>query len=81
MALVGVELETLGSEPDVLTTRPPPCAAMKTIADSATVTVSMASSTNFHLIALFIGSIRGLYQLETAKFMHKFDQQHLPIIF
>ena len=26
MALVGVELETLVSEPDALTTRPPPCA-------------------------------------------------------
>ena len=25
--------------------------------------------------------IRGLYKLETAKFMHKFHQQHLPIIF
>ena len=25
MALVGVELETLVSEPDALTTRPPPC--------------------------------------------------------
>ena len=27
MALAGVELETLVSEPDALTTRPPPCAA------------------------------------------------------
>ena len=27
MALVGVELETFVSEPDALTTRPPPCAA------------------------------------------------------
>ena len=26
MALVGVELQTLVSEPDSLTTRPPPCA-------------------------------------------------------
>ena len=26
MALVGVELETFVSEPDALTTRPPPCA-------------------------------------------------------
>ena len=26
-------------------------------------------------------SIRGLHQLETANFMHKFHQQHLPIIF
>ena len=26
IALVGVELETLVSEPDALTTRPPPCA-------------------------------------------------------
>ena len=26
MALAGVELETLVSEPDALTTRPPPCA-------------------------------------------------------
>ena len=26
MALVGVELETLVSEPDALTIRPPPCA-------------------------------------------------------
>ena len=26
MALVGVELETLVSEPDALTNRPPPCA-------------------------------------------------------
>ena len=26
MALVGFELETLVSEPDALTTRPPPCA-------------------------------------------------------
>ena len=25
MALAGVELETLVSEPDALTTRPPPC--------------------------------------------------------
>ena len=28
MALVGVELETLVSEPDALTTRPPPCATI-----------------------------------------------------
>ena len=28
MALVGIELETLVSEPDALTTRPPPCAAL-----------------------------------------------------
>ena len=27
MALVGIEHETLVSEPDALTTRPPPCAA------------------------------------------------------
>ena len=27
MALVGVELETLVSESDALTTRPPPCAS------------------------------------------------------
>ena len=27
MALAGVELETLVSEPDALTTRPPPCAS------------------------------------------------------
>ena len=27
MALADVELETLVSEPDALTTRPPPCAA------------------------------------------------------
>ena len=27
MALVGVELDTLISEPDALTTRPPPCAS------------------------------------------------------
>ena len=25
MAIVGIELETLVSEPDALTTRPPPC--------------------------------------------------------
>ena len=31
---------------------------------------------NSHLL-----SIRGLYQLEIAKFMFKFHQQHLPIIF
>ena len=29
MALVGVELETLVSEPDALTTRPSPCADMR----------------------------------------------------
>ena len=28
MAVVGIELETLVSEPDALTTRPPPCAIM-----------------------------------------------------
>ena len=31
MALVGVELETLVSEPDALTTRPPPCAQSCTV--------------------------------------------------
>ena len=31
MALAGVELETLVSEPDALTTRPPPCATTKKI--------------------------------------------------
>ena len=31
MALVGVELETLVSESDALTTRPPPCAAEKIV--------------------------------------------------
>ena len=30
MALVGIELETIVSEPDALTTRPPPCAVFKT---------------------------------------------------
>ena len=30
MALVGVELETLVSEPDALTTRPLPCASIVT---------------------------------------------------
>ena len=29
MALAGVELETLVSEPDALTTRPPPCAFLR----------------------------------------------------
>ena len=29
MALVGVEQETLVSEPDALTTRPPPCAMLQ----------------------------------------------------
>ena len=29
MALVGIELETLVSESDALTTRPPPCAKLK----------------------------------------------------
>ena len=29
MAIVGVELETLVSEPDALTTRPPPCAIIR----------------------------------------------------
>ena len=28
MALVGIELETIVSEPDALTTRPPPCAVL-----------------------------------------------------
>ena len=28
-ALAGVELESLVSEPDALTTRPPPCAGIK----------------------------------------------------
>ena len=31
MALGGVELGTLVSEPDALTTRPPPCACVKII--------------------------------------------------
>ena len=31
MALAGVELETLVSEPDALTTRPPPCAYSKSL--------------------------------------------------
>ena len=31
MGLVGVELETLVSEPDALTTRPPPCAMLKAL--------------------------------------------------
>ena len=29
MALAGVKLETLVSEPDALTTRPPPCAQLR----------------------------------------------------
>ena len=29
MALAGVKLETLFSEPDALTTRPPPCAGLQ----------------------------------------------------
>ena len=33
MALAGVELESLVSEPDALTTRPPPC-AMSSITES-----------------------------------------------
>ena len=31
MALVGVKLETLASEPDALTTRPPPCASFMAV--------------------------------------------------
>ena len=31
MALVGVELETLVSEPDALTIRPPPCAQWQVV--------------------------------------------------
>ena len=31
MVIVGVELETLVSEPDALTTRPPPCGFMQYI--------------------------------------------------
>ena len=31
MALAGVELETLVSEPDALSTRPPPCSAPQTL--------------------------------------------------
>ena len=31
MALAGVEPETLVSEPDALTTRPPPCAVYHTV--------------------------------------------------
>ena len=36
MALVGVELETLVSEPDALTIRPPPCAVL--VSSSSLVT-------------------------------------------
>ena len=43
MALVGVELETLVSEQDALTTRPPPCSLL--IADSAK-TCELTSKSN-----------------------------------
>ena len=33
MALVGVEREALVSEPDALTTRPPPCVKLHTLVD------------------------------------------------
>ena len=39
MALVGVELETLVSEPDALTTRPPPCANMTSSGGSITFAI------------------------------------------
>ena len=35
MALVGVEIETLVSEPEALTTRPPPCAGGTLFPNSA----------------------------------------------
>ena len=41
MALVGVELETLVSESDALTTRPPPCADF-TLCFNAFLTVHVA---------------------------------------
>ena len=39
MALVGVELESLVSEPDALTTRPPPCAVTQSHIDQVCVHV------------------------------------------
>ena len=44
MALVGVELETLVFEPDAQTTRPPPCANLKTAA---------AHAVCYYVLALF----------------------------
>ena len=37
MALVGIELETLVSEPDALTTRPPPCVVPRNRLGSAVI--------------------------------------------
>ena len=44
MALAGVELETLVSEPDELTTRPPPCAAARRSPLSALTKVNDATA-------------------------------------
>ena len=42
MALVGIELETLVSEPDALTTRPPPCAGLQLNRTTVTLLGAMA---------------------------------------
>ena len=44
MALAGVELETLVSEPDALTTRPPPCASVHFLRNFSSDTYQEGSS-------------------------------------
>ena len=52
MALVGVELETLVSETDALTTRPPPCAhfCLQLLFDHNLLRADDQNNTDFNLL-------------------------------
>ena len=53
MALAGVEPETLVSEPDALTTRPPPCAFAHFFATNCTVTLKQRCIAAHKYLAYF----------------------------
>ena len=57
MSLVGVELETLVSEPDALTTRPPPCAFDQLFLDCVLLLGTLALLHKFSFLRIVLNEV------------------------
>ena len=68
MALVGIELETIVSEPDALTTRPPPCADLPTFTEQY-----IFQSLSHHLA----GKLKALTQRALKCLKHYWDLRNI----
>ena len=84
-ALAGVELESLVSEPDALTTRPPPCASLNKLVNSIfKILVCPTMRRNYNLFSRknfnLIKNLKGNRQMQYAKQQIFLSQiQHLNI--